>query len=116
MRVWDVSPRLLCRAHLLGEHREIHAVHAVIARGSEGYSRHPETRRWVGKLPALALRHARVADEMRSRGYRHASPMRAARGSGTQRSRLLTGAEQLARLAAKRCPCPLPAMKKENPR
>lgn len=22
MRIWDVDPRLLCRQHLLGEHRE----------------------------------------------------------------------------------------------
>ena len=109
MRVWDVSPRVLCRAHLLGEHREIHAVYAVIARGNEGYSRHPETRRWVGKLPALAVRHARVADEMRSRGYRHASPMRVRRGSVRQRTLLLSRAGQLARLEAKSCPCPLPA-------
>ena len=116
MRVWDVSPRVLCRAHLLGEHREIHAVYAVIARGSEGYSRHPETRRWVGKLPALAVRHARVADEMRARGYRHLSPMRATRGSTVQRSRLLTRSGQLARLEAKSCPCPLPAAKRENTR
>jgi len=116
MRVWDVAPRLLCPAHLLGEHREIHAVFAVIAHGSEGYSRHPETRRWVGKLPALAVRHADVADEMRSRGYRHLSPMRATRGSLVQRSRLLSRDGQLARLAAKPCPCPLPAAKRENTR
>ena len=116
MRVWDVSPRVLCRAHLLGEHREIHAVYAVIARGSEGYSRHPETLRWVGKLPALVVRHAHVADEMKLRGYRHASPIRATRGSRVQRARLLSRGEQLARLSAKPCPCPLPTAKRENAR
>ncbi|GAC1486694.1 MAG: pyrimidine dimer DNA glycosylase/endonuclease V [Candidatus Limnocylindrales bacterium] len=114
MRVWDVSPRILCRAHLLGEHREIHAVYAVLSRGSAGYSRHPETRRWVGKLPALAARHARVAEEMRSRGYRHASPMRATRGTGRQRTLILSRADQLARLEAKPCPCPLPTTKRER--
>ncbi len=36
MRVWDVAPRLLCQAHLLGEHRGIHALVAVIAHGFEG--------------------------------------------------------------------------------
>ena len=51
MRVWDVAPRLLCRAHLLGEHREIHAVFAVIARGSEGYSRHPGPDAGWGSFP-----------------------------------------------------------------
>jgi len=114
MRVWDVSPRILCRAHLLGEHREIHAVHAVISRGSAGYSRHPETLRWMGKLPALAARHARLADEMRARGYRHASPMRAGRGTVRQRSLLLSRAEQIARLEAKPCSCPLPLTRMEN--
>ena len=28
----------------------------VIVRGSAGYREHPETKRWVGKLPALAAR------------------------------------------------------------
>lgn len=116
MRVWDVPPRVLCRAHLLGEHREIHAVRAVIGRGTAGYARHPETLRWVGKLPALARRHAEIVGEMRSRGYGHASPMRAGRGSTIQRSRLLSRDGQLTRLAAKPCPCPLPMKKKERVR
>jgi hypothetical protein len=25
MRIWDIEPRKLCRNHLLGEHRELHA-------------------------------------------------------------------------------------------
>lgn len=116
MRVWDLPPRLLCRAHLLGEHREIHAVRTVIARGTPGYARHPETRRWVGKLPALARRHAAVAAEMRARGYRHASPLRAGRGTRVQRTRLLSREAQLARLAAKPCPCPRTKSLKERPR
>ncbi|HEY6202552.1 MAG TPA: pyrimidine dimer DNA glycosylase/endonuclease V [Candidatus Limnocylindria bacterium] len=106
MRIWDVAPQTLCRSHLLGEHREGHAVFAVIARGSAGYREHPETKRWVGKLPALATRHQRVVDEMRRRGYRHASPMRAWRGSRIQRARLLSLDAQSARLAAKPCQCP----------
>ena len=106
MRIWDVAPRTLCRAHLLGEHRESHAVFAVITRGTRGYRDHPETKRWVGKLPALALRHRRLADEIRRRGYRHASPMRSGRGSRIQRVRLLPVTAQRALLAAKPCPCP----------
>lgn len=106
MRIWDVAPRTLCDAHLLGEHREGHAVFAVIAGGREGYRRHPETVRWVGKLPALAARHRRVVNEMRRRGFRHASPMRARRGSPIQRVRLLTLDAQAARLTAKPCRCP----------
>ena len=30
MRVWDVSPKELCRAHLLGEHRELHAIWTIL--------------------------------------------------------------------------------------
>lgn len=106
MRIWDVPPRTLCDAHLLGEHREGHAVFAVIARGRAGYRKHPETVRWVGKLPALAGRHRRVVEEMRRRSFRHASPMRAQRGSRVQRARLLSLDAQAARLAAKPCQCP----------
>lgn len=107
MRIWDVAPKILCRSHLLGEHREAHAVFAVIARGRAGYREHPETKRWVGKLPALAARHARVVDQMHRRGYRHASPMRARRGSRIQRARLSSLDMQTARLAAKPCQCPV---------
>ena len=114
MRIWDVAPRTLCRSHLLGEHREGHAVFAVIARGRAGYRHHPETRRWAGKLPALAARHRRVADEMRRRGYRHASPMRARSGSRIQRARLLSLDAQAARLAAKPCECRLESGSRTN--
>lgn len=107
MRIWDVAPQLLCRSHLLGEHREGHAVFAVISGGRRGYREHPETKRWVGKLPALARRHALVADEMRRRGYRHASPMRSRAGSRIQRARLLSIEEQIARLSEKPCTCPV---------
>jgi len=36
-------PDKLCRNHLLGEHREIHAIWAVITEKKKGYSMHPET-------------------------------------------------------------------------
>ncbi|MDE2290794.1 MAG: pyrimidine dimer DNA glycosylase, partial [Elusimicrobia bacterium] len=75
MRVWDLPPRILCRQHLLGEHRELHAVWAVLTQGQEGYSRHPETLRWVGRLKALFARHEELVAEMGRRGYRHASPL-----------------------------------------
>jgi hypothetical protein len=75
LRVWDLSPRLLCRQHLLGEHRELHAIWTVLTRGKKGYAHHPETLRWRGRLKALYLRHERLVDEMNRRGYRHASPL-----------------------------------------
>jgi len=50
MRIWDIAPEKLCRNHLLGEHRELHAVWAILTKDKKGYSRHPEVLRWKGKL------------------------------------------------------------------
>lgn len=107
MRIWDVDPGRLCRAHLLGEHRELHAVWAVLTLGRKGYARHPEVRRWEGRLAALYARHEALVAEMERRGYRHASPLdaRLATGSPAQERRLASEAEQLALLAAKGCDC-----------
>lgn len=75
MRVWDIDPELLCDRHLLGEHNEIHAIWSVITGGLKGFSGHPETKRWQGKLRALYLRHALTAAEMQRRGFKHKSPL-----------------------------------------
>jgi Pyrimidine dimer DNA glycosylase len=86
MRIWDIALRRLCRAHLLGEHRELHAIWTVLTQGKTGYSRHPETLRWKGKLRALFLRHEAQVLEMRRRGYQHHSPLdrRLSTGRATQ--------------------------------
>jgi hypothetical protein len=57
MRIWDISPELLCRNHLLGEHRELHAMWTIITENKKGHSKHPETLRWNGKLKAMYFRH-----------------------------------------------------------
>ena len=75
VRIWDVNPGYLNRQSLLGEHREIHGLFSVIKNGKKGYSQHPETRRWYGRLPALILRHELLVSEMSLRGYKHYSPM-----------------------------------------
>ncbi|TKB80919.1 MAG: pyrimidine dimer DNA glycosylase [Nitrospira sp.] len=74
MRIGDISPRSLCRNHLLGKHRELHAIWSVLVNGKKGYARHPETLRWKGKLKALYGRHEKLVEEMGHRGYRHQSP------------------------------------------
>lgn len=74
MRIWDVSPGYLNRQSLLGEHRELHGLASILVNGKDGYSRHPETVRWVGCLSGLARRHALLAAEMRFRGYHDHSP------------------------------------------
>lgn len=73
MRIWDIEPEKLCRNHLLGEHRELHAIWVVLTEGKRGYACHPETLRWKGKLTALYLRHEQLVVEMKRRGYKHHS-------------------------------------------
>lgn len=75
MRIWDISPHKLCRQHLLGEHRELHAIWAVLTQNKKGYKNHPETLRWEGRLAALYLRHGAEVAEMQRRGYNHHSPL-----------------------------------------
>lgn len=110
MRIWDVDPALLCRNHLLGEHRELHGLWNILTAGKVGYSRHPETRRWVGRLSALYRRHERLVEEMEERGYRHRSPLDPALATGEdfQTTYVDTPDEQLVILSGKPCPCPLP--------
>lgn len=110
MRIWDIAPALLCRSHLLGEHRELHCIWVVLTQGKKGYSRHPETLRWRGRLKALYLRHEKQVKEMESRGYRHHSPLarRLATGSPVQDKFIDTPRRQLRLLAAKKCACRVP--------
>ena len=75
MRIWDIAAGYLNRQSLLGEHRELHGLHNIVTLGRIGYSRHPETLRWVGRVPALARRHALLAAEMRLRGYVDRTPL-----------------------------------------
>jgi hypothetical protein len=107
MRIWDISPSLLCRQHLLGEHRELHAVWSVITKKKKGYSKHPETIRWIGKLKALYIRHKALVIEMKKRGYTHRSNLSAqlAIGKGKQDVFINTINEQIEILKKKNCPC-----------
>lgn len=75
MRIWDIDPGFLNAQSLLGEHRELHGIHSIISKGKSGYSRHPETVRWVSHLPALVIRHELLVEEMKFRGFNHYSPL-----------------------------------------
>lgn len=109
MRVWDVDPKILCRKHLLGEHRELHGLYNILAHDKKGYRNHPETKRWEGKLAALYSRHGMLVKEMERRGYVHASPLdkKFAKGKKLQDAFVHTPAEQLKLLKEKPCDCPL---------
>lgn len=109
MRVWDVDPKHLCRQHLLGEHRELHGLWNILTihGGTGGYSNHPETLRWVGKLKALFLRHEALVNEMTHRGYNHHSPLdkTLAKGAAAQGDFIDSVAKQKKILRDKPCDC-----------
>jgi hypothetical protein len=107
MRIWDIGPEKLCRNHLLGEHRELHAIWSILTNKKKGYRNHPETKRWQGKLKALYARHKKLVEEMERRGYRHRSPLSArfARGSALQDEFVDKRIVQRNILRNKRCGC-----------
>ncbi len=114
MRIWDLSPRVLCRQHLLGEHRELHALWVVITQKRKGYANHPETKRWVGKLRALYLRHDALVAEMTRRGYQHHTDLdrRLARGQAKQTEFVDSIRAQKENLRAKKCECKINSKRK----
>jgi hypothetical protein len=108
MRIWDLDAATLCDQHLLGEHRELHAVWSVLTTAKRGYANHPETLRWRGRLAALYARHDAEVQEMTLRGFRHMSPLdpTLATGSGEQTELVESLEAQRARLAERACLCP----------
>jgi len=107
MRIWDIEPEKLCRIHLLGEHRELHAIWTILTQGKKGYRNHPETKRWVGKLRALYKRHEELKKEMTHRGYSHNSNLNKllAIGSSKQMDFVHSYKEQVEILGSKGCNC-----------
>jgi len=108
VRIWDIAERLLCDKHLLGEHHELHCIWSILTgRGRGGYERHPETKRWRGKLSALYKRHDRMVREMQRRGFNHKSPLdkKLATGLGRQMVYVHTREEQHSILKSKGCLC-----------
>jgi len=109
MRVWDIHPKYLCRKHLLAEHRELHGLWNILTKhkGKGGYSRHPETLRWVGKQKALYLRHEKLIKDFSRRGYSHYTPLdkRLAVGLSTQHVFINGIEEQRLILKNKKCDC-----------
>lgn len=107
MRIWDIPTEKLCRSHLLGEHRELHAIWSIIINNKKGYSKHPETLRWKGKLKALYLRHEEQVKEIQKRGYTHNSSLdkKLATGKKTQNEFIDSIEKQKQILKNKKCNC-----------
>ena len=108
MRIWDLPASHLCRNHLLGEHRELHALRTILTHNKKGYAHHPETLRWKGKLKALYNRHEELVAEMQRRGYQHRSPLDKTFTKGESEVQdvfLHSPDEQIAILRKKGCTC-----------
>lgn len=107
MRIWDIPPARLCLNHLLGEHYELHAMWNILTQGKTGYSNHPETIRWKGKLKALFRVHEVIAQEMIARGYNHKSPLdqSLAKGTSVQTTFVDPVERQVEILRQKGCSC-----------
>ena len=70
--MWMIEPNLLCRAHLLGEHGEIHKHrHNFVKQHKISGRIFP-----VVQIEPLSMqsRHDELVEEMERRGYNHASP------------------------------------------
>lgn len=107
MRIWDLKPEILCNQHLLGEHRELHAIWSILSNNKKGYSKHPEVLRWKGKLKALFLRHESLVREMEKRKFKHKSDLipEKSTGFGEQKVFINSIEEQIRILKKKRCKC-----------
>lgn len=72
MRMWNVNPKTMCRAHLLGEHLEMHMFAGAVRCGTNlnGYMREG-----LVDMKLIPQRHDELAAEMIRRGYNHVSPL-----------------------------------------
>jgi hypothetical protein len=74
MRMWNVDPRLMCRAHCLGEHRECHALISIILHNKPLSGTKYITTGLV-EVHNIKQRHNELVLEMTRRGYNHKSPL-----------------------------------------
>jgi hypothetical protein len=72
--MWNVNPRFLCRAHLLGEHRELHMLAGALRRGVH---LQPLVAHGLIEPYAVQTRHDLLVAEMEARGFHHRSPLAA---------------------------------------
>jgi hypothetical protein len=72
MRMWMVNPKMMCHYHLLGEHRELHAIVGSlrIQNSFQGYIDNN-----LVEVKSIEERHEWITEEMTVRGYKHRSPL-----------------------------------------
>ena len=72
MRMWNVSPEVMCRKHLLGEHVEMHMFLGALRLNKrlDGY-----VNSGFVEIHNIKRRHDELAEEIVRRGYHHRSPI-----------------------------------------
>jgi len=72
MRMWGISPSLLCRKHLLGSHVELHMLVGCINKNKslKGY-----ISQGLIEIHSIEKSHEEIAEEMKKRNYNHNSPL-----------------------------------------
>lgn len=72
LRMWMVNLKMLCAQHLLGEHRELHAIVGSlrIKNSFQGYIDNN-----LVEVKSITERHQYIVEEMTVRGYKHKSPL-----------------------------------------
>lgn len=71
--MWMVNPKILCRNHLLGEHKELHQLLGSIKK-KKSIKGHVE--KGQVEIHNIEKRHKELVQEMKARGYNHQSPLR----------------------------------------
>lgn len=71
-RMWMTDPSIMCRNHLLGEHKEIHQLLGSLRKkyNIQGYINHN-----CIEITSIKARHDALVNEMKKRGYNHRSPI-----------------------------------------
>jgi hypothetical protein len=109
LRVWDLDPKVLCMTHLSGEHRELHGIWSIIKNNKKGYSKHPETLRWYGKLDALKIRHDKIVTEIKNRNpnSKHKTDLPWVGDCKSQNKLVDSVEDQINNIRNKKCRCEL---------
>ncbi|GKS67553.1 pyrimidine dimer DNA glycosylase [Nitrosarchaeum sp.] len=79
----------------------------IITENKKGYSLHPETRRWKGKLKDMYFRHEELVSEMIKRGYNHHSSLEKRKATGKSKQDVFVDvpSRQIQILKDKKCDC-----------
>lgn len=75
VKIWCLPVNLLDDKRLLGEHHELHVIFNVLTKNLKGFSKHPQTLRFVNNIPMLIYRHTQQVKEIKDRGFKHNSPL-----------------------------------------